>query len=57
MTAPSGQAVMNREFMRSLFSEPRLTLGEAVIRAKAAVTDPDVQRTWMLVGDPTTMLK
>ncbi|ETW92654.1 MAG: hypothetical protein ETSY1_42710 [Candidatus Entotheonella factor] len=48
---------MNREFMRSLFSEPRLTLGEAVIRAKAAVTDPDVQRTWMLVGDPTTMLK
>jgi len=34
-----------------------LTLGEAVRRAKAAVSDQDVRRTWILFGDPTTRLR
>ncbi len=48
---------MNQAFIRSLFGEPHLTLGEAIIHAKAAVTDQDVQRTWLLFGDPTIRLK
>jgi len=62
MTGPSSQAVMNQELYRVLFPEgspsdepPRL--GEAIMQAKAAVTDADVRRTWILLGDPTTQLQ
>ena len=34
-----------------------MTLGEATARAKAAVTDADIRRTWVLLGDPTMRLK
>jgi hypothetical protein len=34
-----------------------LTLGEATARAKTATNDPDVRRTWIFFGDPTTKLK
>jgi len=34
-----------------------LTLGEAIAQAKAAASDPDVRRSWILFGDPTTRLK
>jgi hypothetical protein len=34
-----------------------LTLGEAAIKAKALAKDPDVRRTWILFGDPTTRLR
>jgi hypothetical protein len=57
LTAPSGQAVMNQELVKHLFGEEVLTLGEAIIQAKATATDRDVQRTWMLFGDPTLRLK
>jgi len=57
LTAPSGQVVMNQELVRLLFGEEQLTLGEAIRRAKAAVTDRDVRRTWSLIGDPATQLK
>jgi hypothetical protein len=32
-------------------------VGEAVARAKAAASDPDVRRSWMLFGDPSMQLK
>lgn len=58
MTVPANQAVMNQAFYRALFgSGSTITLGEAVNKAKLAVTDPDVRRTWVLFGDPTTRLK
>jgi hypothetical protein len=52
---------MNQTLYRWLFTEraaPRLplTLGEATVRAKAAVSDGDIRRTWMLLGDPTMRL-
>lgn len=34
-----------------------LTLGEAAVRAKAAVSEGDMRRTWILLGDPTTKLQ
>jgi len=49
--------MMNRELIRTLFNGKSITLGEAVKRAKLATTDPDVRRTWILFGDPTTKLK
>ncbi|MDH3603092.1 MAG: C25 family cysteine peptidase, partial [Candidatus Tectomicrobia bacterium] len=57
LTGPSAQAIMNQELVRSLFGKERLTLGEAIRRAKAAVADRDVRRTWGLFGDPAIRLK
>jgi hypothetical protein len=57
LTEPEAQAVLNRELIRILFNGESITLGEAVKRAKAATPDPDVRRTWIFFGDPTTRLK
>ena len=56
MTYPDQQALINREFYRQIYSG-QTTLGEAVARAKAATTDPDARRSWILFGDPTTRIK
>jgi hypothetical protein len=61
-TVPYGQALMDQEFIRQLFqgtsakNQP-LTLGEAVARAKAAIGDPDVRRSWILLGDPMLRIR
>jgi hypothetical protein len=59
MTEPGGQSVMNQEIYRQLFNAGNagLTLGEATTRAKAAIDDLDIRRTWVLFGDPTTKLR
>ncbi len=57
LTTPNGQALMNQALMQALFVADGLTLGEAIMRAKAAVTNQDIQRTWLLFGDPTVRLK
>jgi hypothetical protein len=58
MTEPPPQAVLNQQAYRLLFeSGSRLTLGEVTARAKAAVRDIDVRRTWILFGDPAGRLK
>ena len=57
MTGPGAQEVMNNALFQLLFNGESLTLGEATRRAKAAVGDRDVRRTWILFGDPTTRLK
>ncbi len=57
MTLPSDQAVVNQELYRLLFSRtPGITIGEAVMRARAASSSVDVRRTWVLLGDPTMRL-
>ena len=55
-TDPGSQEVMDVAVMRELFGGAR-TLGEAMRRAKASVEDPDVRRSWVLFGDPTTQLR
>lgn len=70
LTNPQEQALMNQEFYRSLLSAltnssggsfkesaNRITLGEAVQRAKSSVRDTDIRRTWILLGDPTMRLQ
>ena len=46
------QLEMAREAFR-LLKQSNGTLGEAVRSAKRAVTDENVRRTWVLLGDPT----
>jgi hypothetical protein len=57
LTEPDGQMALDREFMRLLFAARKPTIGEATARAKTAVSDLDVRRTWILLGDPTTRLQ
>ena len=62
MTEPAGQAAMNREMFGLIFRsrdiEGRpLTFGEATLRARKAVGDIDVRRTYILFGDPTGRLR
>ena len=57
MCLPDDQAALNREFYRQLFGGGSVTIGEAARRAKQSITDADVRRTWILLGDPLTKLR
>ena len=57
MTMPDIQAVLNQQSYGLLFGASGLTLGEVTARAKAGVSNPDVRRTWILLGDPTTRIQ
>ena len=57
LTEPDGQAVLNKELIQLLFNGGSITLGEAAMKAKEAVSDRDIRRTWILFGDPTIRLK
>lgn len=50
---------MNQELYSLLFSgsNQMTPLGEIVRQAKASVKDPDIRRTWILLGDPTVRIK
>jgi hypothetical protein len=41
----------------ALYGSQSLTIGEAAAVAKRAVTDLDIRRTWVLLGDPATKLQ
>ena len=58
LTQPDQQAQMGRELFSQLFrTNTSLTLGQAVMRAKFAASDPDVRKSWILFGDPTMKLR
>ena len=59
MTVPTSQSSVNQELFRLLLDKSKRgpTLGEATMKAKSAIADLDVQRTWVLLGDPTTRLR
>lgn len=61
-TEPFEQLVLHQEFLKLAFrpaapgAKP-VTLGEAALKAKAAVTNADICRTWILFGDPSMPLR
>ena len=57
LTEPSAQAPMDEELFRGLFAGAAARLGDATARAKAATSDLDVRRSWILFGDPTMRLR
>jgi len=57
LTNVGPQATMDQALIKLLYSGQSLTLGQAAAAAKAAVTDMDVRRTWILFGDPATKLQ
>jgi hypothetical protein len=57
LTAPDPQFQMNQALLRTLFGQPAITLGDAVLIAKSNIADSDVRRTFVLFGDPLLHLK
>ena len=57
LTEPSDQIRANEELFRELASTDPPRLGDAMVRAKSVIGDPDVRRTWILFGDPLTKLR
>jgi hypothetical protein len=57
LTYPTTQLELHKEFFQQIFSNGETRLGDAVIRAKAKVSDIDVRRTWTLFADPTLRLR
>ena len=61
LTRPPPQAILNQQLYSLLFQLDRQEegprLGDATMRAKSAISDPDVRRTWILFGDPSMRLK
>jgi hypothetical protein len=56
-TDSNPQFLMNSQFYRLLFGVQPQTLGDAARGAKAATSNQDVRRTWILFGDPTMRLR
>ena len=52
ITYPASHGALNRTLVKSLFVEGR-TLGEATRDALAVAADPEVQSTFVLLGDPS----
>jgi hypothetical protein len=57
LTESEAQLPIDEALVRLLYSGTSITLGDATRAAKAAASDMDVRRTWILFGDPTTRLK
>jgi hypothetical protein len=57
LTESKDQAPIDEALVQLLFSGTPITLGDATRAAKAAASNMDVRRTWILFGDPTTRLR
>jgi len=57
LTGPAPQFQMDDRFTQTLFSQTAQALGDAVLRAKSAISDIDVRRTFILFGDPAMQLR
>ena len=51
-TVPTEHPLLSKTLLSAALNEG-LTLGEATLKAKQAVTDPDVRATFHLLGDPS----
>jgi len=56
-TTADPQATMDRALISQFAANPGITLGNAILKAKAGTTDADVRRTWILFGDPAMQLR
>jgi len=52
LTIPTDHALLSKTLLSAALNDG-LTLGEATLKAKQAVTDPDVRATFHLLGDPS----
>jgi uncharacterized repeat protein (TIGR01451 family) len=51
------QLLMNQTLVKSLFTQPAPTLGDAIAYTKSSTVDVDARHTYILFGDPLMRLK
>ena len=57
LTEAASQATLNQAMIQALYGGGSITVGEAAVAAKKAVSDMDVRRTWILFGDPAMRVR
>lgn len=57
LNQPSPQTTLDALVVQNAFSANATTLGDAIVKAKANINDPDVRRTFILFGDPAMKVK
>jgi Peptidase family C25 len=58
LTEEPTQNLLNRAFVREAYgASGATTIGEAIRRAKLAIPDDDVRRSWTLLGDPSMPIR
>src|SRR5271157_4090038 len=57
LNQPAPQTQLDILVVEKALHARRLTLGGAILKAKAEISDPDVRRTYVLFGDPAMQIK
>jgi hypothetical protein len=57
LTDAQPQALLDRKLVDALMKNTAITLGDALVQAKAGIKVKDVRRTYLLFGDPLLKLK
>jgi hypothetical protein len=57
LNQPLPQTQLDTLVVQNALSIKGATLGEAIVKAKSHISDPDVRRTFILFGDPAMQVK
>ncbi len=57
LNQPTPQTSLDAMVVQSIFSANGMALGDAIVKAKLNISDPDVRRTFVLFGDPAMKVK
>jgi Peptidase family C25 len=57
LNQPGPQTVFDTVIVQDALRPPYMALGDAIIQGKLAITDPDVRKTFNLLGDPAMKFK
>jgi len=57
LNQPAPQTQLDMLVVEKALHAGRLTMGEAILKAKAEISDPDVRKTYVLFGDPAMQIK
>jgi uncharacterized repeat protein (TIGR01451 family) len=57
LNQPAPQTTLDKLIVQSALNPPYPALGDAILNAKSAITDPGVRKTFNLLGDPAMQIK
>jgi len=57
LNQPTPQTDLDKMVVKNAFRTDGMALGDAVVKAKSSIADPDVRRTFVLFGDPAMKVK
>jgi hypothetical protein len=57
LNQPQPQTKLDALVVQNAFTTNGTTLGDAIVKAKSHIGDPDVRRTFILFGDPAMQVK